>query len=313
MSVGSAGRLEERLGRGDVVILDGGTGTELERRGVPMDGQAWSGTAIITHPEVVRRVHEDYIRAGADVVITNTFATARCHLDPAGFGERVAEVNRRAVELAREARDRAAGGRDVWVAGSISTMAPGSDPARRPPVARLTEMLFEQADFLARGGADLIVLEMMRDVDYATGAVDAARATGLPVWVGFSCRRGPAGAVRMFSGFGDDLAFADVVGPVMARGGSVLAVMHSEVGDTGPAIEVAKRHWKGPLAAYPESGYFEMPSWRFVDVIAPGDLVAHAERWLGQGVQILGGCCGLGPEHIRLLRERLPTRLGRSG
>jgi homocysteine S-methyltransferase len=172
-------------------------------------------------------------------------------------------------------------------------------------------MLHEQAGILVRAGADLIVLEMMRDVDYATGAVDAARATGLPVWVGFSCRRGADGAVRMFNGF-QDLLFEDVVGPVMARGGSVLAVMHSEIGDTGPAIEVAKRHWPGPLAAYPESGYFEMPNWRFVDVIAPEDFVTRAEAWLDQGVQILGGCCGLGPEHIRLLRARLPARLERA-
>ena len=245
------GRLDERLARGDVVILDGGTGTELERRGVPMDGQAWSATANLTHPDVVRSVHEDYIRAGADVVITNTFATARCNLEAAGLGERVAEVNRRAVELAREARDRAAGARDVWVAGSMSTMAPGAEPARRPSVARLSAMLGEQADILARAGVDLIVLEMMRDVDYARGAVDVARATGLPVWVGFSCRRAADGTVLMFGGVRDDLRFEDVIAPVMARGGSLLGVMHSEIGDTGPALEVAKRLWKGPFAAYP--------------------------------------------------------------
>ena len=105
----SVSRLEQRLAGGDVVILDGATGTELERRGVPMDGQAWSATANLTHPDVVRSVHEDYIRAGADVIITNTFATARSLLDAAGLGERVVEVNRRAVELAREARDQAAG------------------------------------------------------------------------------------------------------------------------------------------------------------------------------------------------------------
>jgi homocysteine S-methyltransferase len=309
----SVSRLEQRLARGDVVVLDGATGTELERRGVPMDGQAWSGVANLTHPDVVRQIHEDYIRAGADVVITNTFATARSLLDAAGLGERVAEVNRRAVELAREARDRAAGGRDVWVAGSISTMAPGAEPGRRPPVARMSAMLAEQADILTRAGVDLIVLEMMRDVDYAGGAVDAARATGLPVWVGFSCRRAADGTVRMFSGVRDDLAFADVIAPVMARGGSLLAVMHSEVGDTGPAIEVAKRHWSGPLAAYPESGHFVMPSWQFVDVMPPDEFVAHALGWLRQGVQVLGGCCGLGPEHIRLLRERLPAQLPRSG
>ena len=83
--------------------------------------------------------------------------------------------------------------------------------------------------------------------------------------------------------------------------------------DTGPAIEVAKRHWTGPLAAYPESGHFVMPSWQFVDVMAPEDFVTHAMGWLRQGVQVLGGCCGLGPDHIRLLRERLPAQVPRSG
>ena len=175
----------------------------------------------------------------------------------------------------------------------------------------MSAMLGEQADILARAGADLLVLEMMRDVDYAAGAVDAARATGLPVWVGFSCRRAADGTVRMFSGVRDDLAFADVIAPVMARGGALLAVMHSEVGDTGPAIEVAKRHWTGPLAAYPESGHFVMPSWQFVDVMSPEDFVTHAMGWLRQGVQVLGGCCGLGPEHISLLRERLPAQVPR--
>jgi homocysteine S-methyltransferase len=305
----TVGGLDARLARGDVIILDGATGTELQRRGVPMDGQAWSATANLTHPDVVRGVHADYIRAGADVVITNTFATARFHLEAAGLGERVAEVNSRAVALALEARDRAADGRDVWVAGSMSTMAPGAEPTRRPTVTRLSEMLREQADMLARAGVDLIVLEMMRDVDYAAGAVDAARATGLPVWVGFSCRRAADGTVRMFSGIREDLLFEEVIAPVMAHGGSLLAVMHSEVGDTGPALEVAKRHWKGPLAAYPESGYFTMPNWQFVDVIAPEDLVAHAVDWLRHGAQILGGCCGVGPEHIRLLRERLPGKV----
>src|SRR5262249_11201373 len=157
----------------------------------------------------------DYIRAGADVIVTNTFATARCHLEAAGLGERVAEVNRRAVELAREARDRAAGDRDVWVAGSMSTMAPGAAPGRRPPVPQLSEMLAEQADIRARAGVDLLVLEMMRDVDYAVGAVDAARGTGLPIWVGFSCRRAADGSVYMFRGIREDLPFGDVIAPVM--------------------------------------------------------------------------------------------------
>ncbi|MEQ9349182.1 MAG: homocysteine S-methyltransferase family protein, partial [Alphaproteobacteria bacterium] len=97
--------LAERLRNGPPLLLDGATGSELERRGVPMDDAAWSGAAVHTHPDVVREVHADYIRAGAEVVITNTFATARHALVPAGLDGETAAINRRAVALAREARD----------------------------------------------------------------------------------------------------------------------------------------------------------------------------------------------------------------
>jgi S-methylmethionine-dependent homocysteine/selenocysteine methylase len=113
--------LQEMLERREILILDGAIGTELESRGVPMHGVAWSAAAIETHPDVVRQVHEDYIRAGADIIIANTFATSRAVLERAGMGGRVRDLNVRAVALAKEARDVASGGRDVYIAGSIST------------------------------------------------------------------------------------------------------------------------------------------------------------------------------------------------
>src|ERR687893_2320658 len=98
--------LQQRLDAGGVVILDGATGTELERRGVPMDDVAWDAAALLTHPDTVREVHEDYIRAGADVIITNTFATARHVLEPGGGGGEI-----RAVEAPGGARAEEGGGK----------------------------------------------------------------------------------------------------------------------------------------------------------------------------------------------------------
>ena len=89
--------LQERIAEGEFVLLDGAMGTELERRGVPMDRKAWSAAAMDTHPEVIRNIHEDYIRAGAEIHIVNSFSTARHVLEPAGFGDKVEEFNRRAV------------------------------------------------------------------------------------------------------------------------------------------------------------------------------------------------------------------------
>jgi hypothetical protein len=102
--------LRARLERGEVIIMDGATGTELQSRAVPMHYFAWSAAAIDTHPETIREVHEDFIRAGADVIIATTFSTARHVLEPAGLGDRVRALNERAVALTREARDNAAAG-----------------------------------------------------------------------------------------------------------------------------------------------------------------------------------------------------------
>ncbi|HSA79807.1 MAG TPA: homocysteine S-methyltransferase family protein, partial [Geminicoccaceae bacterium] len=303
--------LDERLAGGQVIILDGATGTELERRGVPMDDVSWSGIASLSHPATLRQIHVDYIAAGAEVVITNTFAASRYLLEAAGLAEQVRAANEAAVALAREARDRAAGRREVWIAGSISPMAPAAERGRRPDLATVAASFREQAEILARAGVDLLLLEMMRDVDHAGAAIDAAVATGLPVWVGFSCALRAEGEVIMAPGIVDDLPLERVVEPVMARGGSLVAIMHSEIEVTRPALAVARRQWRGPLGAYAHSGRFVMPHWQFDDIISPAAYLAEAERWVADGVQVVGGCCGIGPDHVRLLAERLPRTVPR--
>ncbi|MGH6932345.1 MAG: homocysteine S-methyltransferase family protein [Dongiaceae bacterium] len=123
----------ERLARGDVIILDGAMGTELQHRGVPMDHVAWSARALATHPGVIRSIHEDYVRVGADIIITNSFGASRHVLEPAGLGDSLADLNRRSVTLAKAARDRAAGGRDIAIAGSISSWVAEGDHTQAPP------------------------------------------------------------------------------------------------------------------------------------------------------------------------------------
>ena len=300
--------LQERLARGDVIILDGGTGTELERQGMPMDDVSWCGVAMTEHADIVRKVHEDYIRAGAEVIIANTFSTAPHVLEYAGLGEQAVAINRRAVELAREARDAAAEG-DVWVAGSLSPQVAQMDRANRPGDAAARASFRAQAETLAEAGCDVLIAEMIIDVDWSRYFVEAAVATGLPVWLGFSCRMNDArDRVLAYSTRDGEVDFDDAIDPIVALGGQVAGVMHSVSDDTGPGLEVLKRHWSGPLMAYAESGRFEHPHWRFVDIISPADYLAYTLGWVEMGVQIVGGCCGTGPEHIRALKDGLPTR-----
>src|SRR5690606_4176943 len=169
-----------------ITVIDGGTGSELRRRGFPMRPDVWSALAGSTHYELLRDVHASYLAAGADVITTNTFATTRFVLDAAGLGERFEEINARTVAAAHEARDAEA--RSIAIAGSLSCLPPAFDVARYPPPAAEARAYAELAELLAAAGVDLLVLEMMQETEHAVRACEAARATGLPFWLGVSCR-----------------------------------------------------------------------------------------------------------------------------
>ena len=117
-------QLKNRMDNGEVIILDGAVGTELQAMGVPMDPISWCAPGNYTHTATVRQMHERYIRAGADIITTNSFNAIRPALEASGYPELVREINTRSVDAAIEARDRAAGDRDVYIAASISCRIP---------------------------------------------------------------------------------------------------------------------------------------------------------------------------------------------
>jgi homocysteine S-methyltransferase len=298
--------LDRRIARGETVLIDGATGTELQARGVPMRRYGWGALAQLEHPDVLRGIHEDYIRAGADVIITNTFAAGRHMLEPGGLGERVAEINRRAVEIAREAREIA--DRPIAIAGSISNyLADDRDPRW---LARLPDTYAEQVGILTEAGVDLIACEMMERPDLAVPAVRAACASGLPVWLGLCGKRAAEGA-RLNTFDYPEHSFEETLDAVIELPVGLVCVMHTSINDTPDALVLVRERWSGPLGAYPESGYFTEPEWQFVDVIEPDDFGEIAARWAREGMQVIGGCCGLGVDHIRALAERLPASPGR--
>ncbi len=321
--------LDDKLAAGEVIALDGATGTEIARLGGVMDNAAWCAAANLSHPDIVRRVHEAYIKAGADVVIANTFATCRHVLAGAGLAERTEEINRRAVELAREAVANAADSRPVAVAGSMSNMVawqPGTispDPRFMPTPVEETANYHEMATALADGGADLIVLEMMLDIDRASRALEAALATGLPVWVGVSCSRRADGsmvgwdlAIEERGNLARDhmareaLPLADIIAALTAIGGDVYGIMHSSIAATTPGLDILRGVWKGPVMAYPETLAFDAADHQPRVTIPPADFAVACRGWVASGVQIVGGCCGTTIEHIRAMTVDLPAKVG---
>ena len=300
-------RLKSRLEAGEVILLDGGTGTELQRRGATMDPDAWCGPATLEHDRLLTEIHADYIAAGAEVITANTFASSRLMLSRTGFADRIEEINRRAVEAALRARDTAPGGDRVVVAGSLSHMVPLyegtdiADPALAPSDADTAAAFDELARILAESGCDLILLEMMYCPRRIRMALDAALGTGLPVWFGFSVRRAPDGRVLSFCPHAD-LALDEITALIPGRIDAA-GVMHSGAELTAEALRSVRAHYDGPLMAYPDSGHFEMPDWQFVDVIAPERFEALCADWIRSGVQVIGGCCGLTIAHIEAARR----------
>ncbi len=305
--------LQSRLDQGDVILIDGGTGTEIERRGVTMDSDAWSAVANKSHPNIIRTVHEDYIRAGAEVITANTYATARHVLETAGLGEDVRSINQAAVRVAREAREEVAE-QAVWIAGSMSSTA-GFHAGGLPDDEQARASYHEQAEILAEAGVDLIIAEMMTHEKNATLVVESARATGLPVWVGLSAEVNretgevlPWGVSSSRSPPGDFQQTVKSLSELAAV--QVMGIMHTKLVDFEPVQNVLRKYWSGPQLAYAESGIWQSPSWKFVGVVSPQEYVQAALRWVKSGIQVVGGCCGIGPEHISELKENLPHHLG---
>jgi homocysteine S-methyltransferase len=188
----------------------------------------------------------------------------------------------------------------------MSTMrptVPGSDRTQTDhgwSEASARALFARKAASLRAGGADFIMMEMMRDLDYSVWACEAALASGLPVWIGLSVERAVDGRLV---GFGrPDADLEPVAAGLAALKPDAMAIMHSSLDDTPPALEVLRRHWLGPLAAYPECGHYAAPDWQFVDV-APDDYARRSGEWRRLGATALGGCCGVGPAHIARLRQ----------
>ena len=297
--------LAERLTRGETIILDGGTGTDIQRRGAPMSGETWCAEANLTHPEIVKAVHQDYIALGADVITANTFASSALVFHHLGRDHELATVDQAAVRLAKEA----AYGTRVVVAGSMSTMRPMAIGSDRNDLmlgwteAEARQLFRNKAAIFKEAGVDFIMMELMRDTDYAVWACESALETGLPVWIGISAERDADGTLR---GWGRaDCRYEDIVAALAALKPDVMSVMHTSPNDTDEAMTILRKHWKGPIGTYPECGYFQSPDWLFIDVIPPAALLEKSRDWQKLGASLFGGCCGIGPDHIAVLAHGL--------
>jgi len=287
------------------MILDGGMGQELINRNASGQGVLWSAKALFDFPEVVQAIHEDYIRAGADIITTNSYACIRNNFEPEGLAGRLGEMNHLATQLAHRARDNC--GKPVLIAGS---MGPQRGSYRPDLVGSFeeTEALYrEQAEFLAPH-VDMFICETLSCILEARAAAVAATSTGKPVCLSWSIE--DSGAARLRSGETIHEAWEDIA----ALGLSAVLLNCSPPEAISSVLPELISISDVPVGAYanaftpiPEKwdyhGDTSIPPSR-TDV-TPKAYADHAAQWLAAGAQIIGGCCEVGPMHIAQLNQHL--------
>jgi S-methylmethionine-dependent homocysteine/selenocysteine methylase len=285
--------LTARLSDPPPLLLDGATGTELERRGVACGLPLWSTHALLECPERVAEIHADYVAAGAEALTANTFRTQRRSLARAGLGERAAELTALAVRLARGA----AAERRVFVLGSAPPLEDCYRPERVPEARALASEHAEHLENLAAAGVDGVLIETMNNAAEARACAAAARDLGLPAIVCFVCSSG----ARLLSGEPLEAGLAALDG-LPALGVGVNCLPPSLV----PACLDVLRRCGRRFGVYPNLGAPEDTADQpRSEELAPETFAARVAGWLGPGVGFVGGCCGTTPDHLRALATRL--------
>jgi methionine synthase / methylenetetrahydrofolate reductase (NADH) len=303
----------ERLRQGPV-LCDGAMGTMLYARASAsqMHGRCFDELNL-TMPELVQEIHRQYILTGAEIIETNTFGANAAKLEAYGLADQVRALNRRAAQLAREAREVA--GRSIFIAGAvgpsgqpISAAAPDDDPH----MVYLRALFREQIEGLIVGGADLLILETFSSLAELRQAVLAAReAGGLPIIAQMTFTEdgqslsgdSPAEAACALAQLGVDVIGANCsVGPA--------GILDAVTEMAGALREMGVNTERDILlSAQPNAGLPTRVENRFLYVSTPTYFAEYAQRFASAGARLIGGCCGTTPDHIAAMSASLETYL----
>jgi S-methylmethionine-dependent homocysteine/selenocysteine methylase len=284
------------------VLMDGGMGMELKKRG--FGGEHWSASALIDAPEAVRELHEDYINAGARIILTNTYATIRRRFIEGEVPDRFTKLNQLAGELAGQARDNTHP--DVLIAGSLPPYFGSYRPDLTHDFEAIEPMYREQATVLAPY-VDFFICETMSTSEESRGAVTGAAATGKPVWVAWTLADEATGRLRS----GESLTEAWAALEGLPVSGLLLNCSAPEA--IGAALPELATLSDLPLGGY-GNAFGGIPAAWFgkndgLDVLGkredldPDGYARQVAKWIEAGAKLVGGCCEMGPAHIARLRD----------
>ena len=281
-----------------VRLIDGAMGTELMRAGLDLPLPIWSGDVNLTHPDYVRRIHEAYLTAGADILTTNTFrATPRAYRNN-GYEEHEAiqrshESLERAVELARQTA-----GADIIVAGSIAPLEDCYEPDLFPGIEFAQREFRELAIWLQDAGIDVILFETMGSWPEIKTALSATVDLQIPRWLSLILQNGNT--------LLDGTDLLNVLSDIKDYGIEMVLLNCSLCSVTADAVDLLLTNWKGAWGVYPNVGV-AMPTKEGVieEKLTIKEFAKEINTYLTSGANVVGGCCGSNPDYIRAAREAI--------
>ena len=288
------------------LLLDGGMGRELRYRGVNTKTAIWSANGLITAPDIVRQIHQEYILAGADIITTNTYGIIRSNLAHEGLEDQFEELNILACRLARQARQNSE--TPVLIAGSLPPLAGSYRPDLVGPVEEIEILYREQAELLAPH-IDLFLCETMSSAAEGRAAALAACQTGRPVWVAWTLHEDRSGKLRSSETINEAV---DILSDLPVSGFLANCCAPESITKAMPLFAEKGFTWFGGYAntflPVPEDWKIdgEKESDGFLNLrtdLDPANYARHVTRWLQDGATVVGGCCGTGPAHIAKMRE----------
>jgi homocysteine S-methyltransferase len=272
-----------------VLVCDGAMGTMLYAKGIFLNRSF--DELNVTKPELVGDVHHAYVRAGADVIETNTFGANRIKLGAFGLADDVGAINLQGARIARQAARDA-----VYVAGAIGPLGIRIEPWGKTGVDEAEDFFREQARALVDGGVDLFVLETFRDINEIGAAIRAVRSIcDLPI---------VAQVTTEDDGNSLDGAAPEAFVPVLEHLGAQVVGLNCSVGPAAmlETIERMSHVATVKLSAQPNAGRPREIEGRNIYLCSPEYMASYARRFINNGVRLVGGCCGTTPEHIREIK-----------
>ncbi|MCK5595195.1 homocysteine S-methyltransferase family protein [bacterium] len=292
--------LLDRIKKGEILVSDGAMGTILQKKGLKAGGcpEEWN----ITNPDEVRAIAEAYLKAGSDIIVTNTFGGSRFKLAKFGLEKKVVEFNKAGVTLAKKAALQCGG----IVAGSVGQTGEFIQPLGLVTEDEMYDVFREQVLAQIQGGADAICIETMTSLEEASIAVKVVKEnTNVPAIATMTFDNGTQGYKTMMgvgvkeAVLGLEKAGADIIGTNCGNG-------------IGPMVDIVRemrKYSSKPILVHANAGVPELIDGKTCFRETPEDMVKKVPELIDAGANIIGGCCGTTPEHIRAIKNAVDSSL----